>query len=41
MNMPKLEPVEADDVRLDLGDRAGKDRGKARDGELVLIETPE
>jgi hypothetical protein len=39
--MPQLEPVEVDDVRLDLGVRAGKDRGKSRDGEFVLIETPE
>ncbi len=37
----QLESFEMDDVRFVIDIRAGKDRGKSKDGELILVKTPE
>ncbi len=37
--MPQLESFEMDDIRFILDTRAGKDRGKSKDGEFVLVKT--
>ena len=37
--MPQLETFEMDDVRFVVDIRAGKDRGRSKDGEFILVKT--
>lgn len=41
MNVEQLESFEMDDVRFIIDIRAGKDRGKSKDGEFILVKPKE